>query len=196
MNELKIGKLVTLGGAGITFLFSFLPWVSYSGYGASLSRSAWSSGLFPMATWAPICALVVGFLAAVEQFKFLNLPAKIWEFTVAQIIVILSVFSLIITLSYLMLDKGGAGMGFGLILCFLGSVAMLGGFVMDKLNIGTSATGATFQPPVGFPPPDQTGYAQPQQPQFQPPQQPGAQPPAQGMQDFPGTQDPQGPSAF
>ncbi len=191
MDDVKLGKLVTLIGAGVTLIFSFLPWVSFNGFG---SRSAWGSGLFPMATWAPICAAVVGFCVAAEQFKFVNIPKKIWEFTLDQVVLILSIFCLVITLSYLAMDKGGAGMGFGLILSFLGTCAMVGGFFMDKLNVGVASGSTPFQQP-GFPgAPGQTGGPTPPAPQgYAPPPAASQAPPA--PQDYAPPAAPQAPPA-
>lgn len=150
MNDVSPGKLTIIIGAIVTFLFSFLPWATVSGYGSGISANAWGSGMFPMATWAPVLALVVGFIAAAQAFEFVELPAKIWEFTLDQIIFILSAFSLVITLSYLVVDKGGASNGFGLFLSFLGTVAMIAGFFLDRAGVGVHPNS---QAPSDPPPP-------------------------------------------
>lgn len=196
MNDVRLGKLILMIGAAVTFIFSFLPWMSYSGFGSSVNRSAWGSGMFPMATWAPVFAIIVGFLVAVETFKFLKIPEKIWEFTLDQVVLVLSVFAFLVTLSYLITDKGGASIGFGLILCFLGTIAMVGGYFMDKLGIGGSigeslnSTNANQQ--SGFPPPGTTGFPAPGQ--AAPPAPGQAAPPAPGQAPAsppPGAQAPQ-----
>ncbi len=176
MNDVSPGKLTVLIGAAVTFIFSFLPWYSVSGFGSKFTRSAWGSGLFPMATWAPLFALVVGFVVAAQAFKFLELPEKVWEFALDQIVLILSVFSLLVALSYLIVDKGGASIGFGLILCLLGSIAMVAGFFMDKAGVGVNPNATEGNAGIaapGFPPPGaQPGAPQPGQ--YPPTQQPGA----------------------
>ncbi|HET8929361.1 MAG TPA: hypothetical protein VFN21_01765 [Acidimicrobiales bacterium] len=182
MNDVSPGKLTLLIGAAVTFVFSWFPWYSISGFGSSFSRNAWQSGTFPMATWAPLLALVVGFVVAAQAFKFLELPEKLWEFTLDQVVLILSIFALLVTLSYLIVDKGGASIGFGLIVCFLGTVAMVAGFFMDRAGVGVNPNAvdanASFQQP-GFPPPGQQPGA-PQSGQHPPTQAPPAQaPPAQ-----------------
>lgn len=182
MNDVSPGKLTLLIGAAVTFIFSWLPWYSISGFGSNFSRNAWQSGTFPMATWAPVLALVVGFIVAAETFKFLELPEKVWEFTLDQIVLILSIFALLVTISYLIVDKGGASMGFGLIVCFIGTVAMVAGYFLDKAGVGVNPNATTgdagFQQP-GFP---QSGQqpGTPQGAQYPPAQAPPAQqPPAQ-----------------
>lgn len=161
MNDVSPGKLTMLIGAAVTFLFSFFPWFSISGFGSRFSRSAWQSGMFPMATWVPVFALLVGFVVAVQAFKFLELPEKLWEFTLDQVVLVLSIFATLLTVSYLITDKGGASIGFGLILCFLGTIAMVAGFFLDRAGVGVNpnaANGAPFQQP-GFPPVDQPNQA-------------------------------------
>ncbi len=213
MNDLSLGKLVTLIGAGVVFVFSFLPWVSVSGY---TNWNAWGSGFFPMATWAPVLAFVIGFLVAADLFGFISLPEKYWEFTLDHVVLIGSIFAFIVTISYLIMDKSGGSIGAGLILCFLGTLAMVGGFVMDKLGIGLDPnatngnapfeqSGSPPQPQGDFPPSGQRSDA-PASGQFppagppthahEPPPQaaPAQQPPAQQP---PAQQPPQGdPGSF
>lgn len=180
MNDVSPGKLVIIIGAAVSFLFSFLPWATVSGYGSGISANAWGSGMFPMATWVPVLALVVGFIASAQAFEYVELPAKIWEFTLDQIVFVLSVFSLLITLSFLVLDKGGASNGFGLFLSFLGTVAMVAGFFLDRAGVGVNpnakapsdpavpaAAGTTPDATQGEPTAD-AGDVQPQ-PSVQPP---------------------------
>lgn len=164
MNDVSPGKLTTLIGAGVTFIFSFLPWFTISGFGGRFRRSAWQSGLFPMATWVPVFAVIVGFVVAAQAFKFLELPEKIWEFTLDQIVLVLSAFATLLTLSYLITDKGGASVGFGLILCLLGTVAMIAGFFVDRAGIGVNPNAADGTAPFA-----QTGYPAPGQQVGQPP---------------------------
>ena len=187
MNDATPGKLITIGGAAVAFLFSFLPW--YKAYGYHVS--AWGSGLFPMASWSAIFALLVGFAVAVRAFKFLVLPERIWEFTLDQLVVVFSIFSLLITLSYLIVDHPGS-ISFGLFLCLLGAIAMVAGIFVDRAGIGVNPNATTgfvagqqpgFTPPTApAPQPGPAPYGQP--PVAQPPasgQPPAAQPPASGQ---------------
>ena len=225
MNDVNPGKLTTIIGAIVVFLFSFLPWAKYSYLGSSASRSAWGSGYFPMATWAPLFALAVGTVVGLEAFKIVELPKKILDFTIDQLVLVFSSFTLLVTISYLIVDKGGASMGFGLILCFLGAIAMVAGYFMDKAGVGVNpnagqpgynAPPGAPQAPAGFPPAGQPQQAppggQPQAPAPQappapqpqtPPQQQAPAPPQQPPADappaqtqLPPQQPPQQPGAF
>ena len=185
MSDASPGKLTLIIGAFVVLLFSFLPWYSASfGY----SVNAWGSGLFPMASWSAIFAIVVGFVVAARTFKFVNLPEKVWEFTMDQVVLVLSVFTLLITLSYLVTSHAGS-IGFGLILCFLGAIAMVAGFFMDRAGVGVNPNAGApgYNAPMGSNPPGSQGFppptAQPQAPQQAPyPQQPQAPQPQQAPQ--------------
>lgn len=192
MNDVSPGKLTTIIGAAVVFLFSFLPWASASNRFISVSRSAWSSGFFPMATWAPIFAVIVGALVALQAFKVVEFPEKILDFTVDQIVLVLSGFTLLVTMSYLITDKGGASVGFGLILCLLGAIAMVAGYFMDQAGVGENPNAGQpgYQAGPGGPPPPSGTAGAPQPPQAEPapqapapqpqaPQSPAPQPPAQ-----------------
>ena len=114
-----------------------------------------------MATWAPLFAVLVGAVVALEAFKIVELPEKILDFTIDQLVLVFSLFTLLVTISYLIVNKGGASVGFGLILCLLGAIAMVAGYFMDKAGVGVNpnagqpgynAPPGTPQAPAGFPP--------------------------------------------
>lgn len=197
MSDASPGKLTQIIGAFVVLLFSFLPWYSASfGY----SVNAWSKGLLPMATWAPLFAIAVGFIVAARAFKFVNLPEKVWEFTMDQVVLVLSVFSLLITFSYLVASHGGS-IGFGLILCLLGAIAMVAGFFMDKAGVGVNpnASAPGYNAPMGGVPQGQQGFppaGQPQAPQQPFPQQPQAPQPQQAPQQTPIPGDTPQPGSF
>ena len=199
MSDASPGKLTTIIGAFVVLLFSFLPWYSASfGY----SVSAWGDGLFPMASWAPIFAIVVGFVVAARTFKFVNLPEKVWEFTMDQVVLVLSIFTLLITLSYLITSHPGS-VGFGLILCLLGAIAMVAGFFMDRAGVGVNPNAGApgYNAPMGSTPPGGQGFppptAQPQAPQQAPyPEQPQAPQPQQPPQQTQLPGDPPQPGTF
>jgi hypothetical protein len=187
MPDASPGKLTQIIGSFVVLLFSFLPW--YSGpFGFSVN--AWDKGLFPMASWAPLFAIAVGFIVAARTFKFVNVPEKVWEFTMDQVVVVLSIFTLLITLSYLISSHGGS-IGFGLILCLLGAIAMVAGFFMDRAGVGVNPNAGApgYHAPMDGNPPGSQGFpppGQPQAPQQQPyPQQPAPQAPQAPQQPYP-----------
>ena len=200
MNDVSPGKLTIIIGGLVVFLFSFFPWISAGGF----SRSAWSSGMLPVATWAPLCALAATVLIALPAFAGMKLPEKVLDFTIDQLVLILAAFSFLIVFGYAVTDKGGASVGFGVVFGLLGAIAQLVGIYMDRAGVGTHPGSATsgYNAPLidpaypqqvqGFPPAaqPQAPQQQPQAPQPQAPQQqPASPPPAQAppaQPDFPG----------
>ncbi|MBS1847791.1 MAG: hypothetical protein JST73_05890 [Actinobacteria bacterium] len=163
MDEVSPGKIVVLIGAGVAFAFSFLPWFSATFGGAT--QNAWQSGLLPMATWVPVSALVVGVIVAAQVFGIFEIPEKIWDFTTDQVVFVLAALALLLSFSYLIADKGGEKVGVGLILCFLGSVAMIAGCFMDRANVGMVPDRTTAGPsPVSTPTPTPTPTPPPTSP--------------------------------
>lgn len=193
MNDVSPGKLTIIIGGLVVFLFSFFRWIGSGSY----SVSAWSSGLLPVATWAPLFALAAAVLVALPAFAGMKLPEKVLDFTIDQLVMVCAVFSFLIVFGYAVTDKGGTSIGFGLVICLFGAIAQLAGVFMDRAGVGThpgSATSgynaplvdpATAPQPQGFPQaqqPQAPGYpqGQPQAPQAPPAQSPPAQ------TDFPG----------
>ena len=201
MNNVSLGKIVVVIGGALAFLFSFLPWwtVSFGG-----NSSAWSNGLFGVATWVPFFGVVAALLVALPAFANVKLPEKVLDFTIDQLVMVCGLFCTLLTIGYVVGVPDHLGMGIGLIFCFLSSAAILAGSVMDKLGIGAKPAGEQpgmtaqgysvaqgyGQPGQQPPPPAQQapqapppGQAPPA-PNFAPPQQapqgppPGWQPPA------------------
>jgi hypothetical protein len=196
MNQVSPGKLTMILGGAFTFLFSFLSW--YSGGGTSVS--GWSSDtlpeLLPFGFFVGMFGLAVALAVGLPAFTEVKLPEKVLDFSVAQLVVFVGVFNVLVTLCLILGAGHGASAGFGLILCFLGSVAVVVGWVLDLRGVGVhpagaagaAAPGTAPPPPQGYAPPPQQGYEppppqQPQAPQgppsgYPPPQPPPAQQPA------------------
>ena len=94
------------------------------------------------------------------------------DFTVDQLVLVLGAFNVVVTISLIIGATHGSSAGFGLIVCFLGSAAIVVGWFLDRQGVGTkTAEAAGDAPQPGVAPPPQ-GYAPP-------PQQPAQQPPVQ-----------------
>src|SRR5680860_1711449 len=118
-------EIVTMAGGGVALIFSFLPFWSVG----SLSRNAWGSGLFPVATFIALFALVAGVVAALDVFG-VSLPERLLSFTKTQLILVFGCFATLLALAFLIQDRGGASLGFGYYFMLLGSIAVLVGGVM------------------------------------------------------------------
>jgi hypothetical protein len=154
-GKLTVAGLVMLIGGAITFLFSFLDFLG--------ETSAWGSGLLPIAT---IPALL-GLAMAVEQGLRLggvSLPEPVLTFTWRQIRFTWGVVAITIMLAWLIVDKGFADTGAGLMIMLLGSIAMTVGATLDLLGKGDQVLGAPKAASPGAAPPPPPPSAPPPPP--------------------------------
>ncbi len=144
---------VMMAGGLVVLLFSFLAFYKFG----SVSRSAWGSGLFPIATYVALFGLIIGGSAALRVFAGTKLPEPIIGFTWKQIRLALAIFAGLLMLGYLIVDKGGLDFGIGFWLMLLGAIALVAGAVMETIGFdpqaakGGAAPGAA--PPAPPPPP-------------------------------------------
>lgn len=159
VNDVSPGKLTLIIGGLVAFVCSILPWIG-SGIGGP-THNAWGSGMFPVATFSPIFALVAAVLVGLPAFTEVKLPAKVLDFTIDQLVLICVFFSVIITFGYAILIAltDGASIEVGLMLCLIAVIAMGAGWFMDFHGIG-----ANPHPGVAAPPPTATGFSQSESP--------------------------------
>jgi len=126
------GEIVVMAGAGVAFIFSFAPFITYELLGTSDSRSAWGSGFFPVATLIPIFAVVAGVLVALVKFANVRYPSSgVLGFGWHSLLLALTFFAAILTVAYLIVDKGpGGGLGWGYWLVLIGAVGSLVGAIL------------------------------------------------------------------
>jgi hypothetical protein len=183
MNHVSPGKLTIVIGGAFVFLFSFLSWYSYGG----TSASGWSSdtlpGLFPLGFFVGIFGLAAALGVGLAAFTQVKLPEKVLDFTVDQLVLVLGAFNVVVTISLIIGATHGSSAGFGLIVCFLGSAAIVVGWFLDRQGVGAKPAEAAgdapqpgVAPPQGYAPPPQQPPVQQAPPAGYPPQQP---PPAQ-----------------
>ena len=153
-----VPDIVMMAGGVVCLLFSFLAFYKFG----SVSRSAWGSGLFPIATYVALFGLIVGGSVALMKFANVSLPDPILGFSWKQIRLALSLFAGLLMLGYLIVDKGGLDFGIGFWLMLLGAIALVAGAVMETIGFdpqaakGGAAPGAAPPappPPPGSPPP-------------------------------------------
>lgn len=156
---------IMMAGGLVCLLFSFLAFYKFG----SVSRSAWGSGLFPIATYVALFGLIVGGSAALRIFAGTKLPEPLVGFTWKQIRLALAIFAGLLMLGYLIVDKGGLDFGIGFWLMLLGAIALVVGAVMETLGLPAPATGGGAPPSGGASPP-----APPPPPSSPPPPPPSA----------------------
>ncbi len=135
-KKLTPAEIVVLAAGAVVLVFSFLPFYKIGGgsFGAfhvsSKSVSAWSSGLFPVATLIPIFGVLMAAQVAVAKFTSAQLPARVLTFTWEQLLVALGFFAALLSVCYSVVDKGGADFGFGYYFVLIGAIGLAVGAVM------------------------------------------------------------------
>lgn len=125
-GKLTTAEIVIVVAGGVDFLFSFFPWYKFG----SVGRSAWSSGLFPLATLVPIVGLVMVAQVLLEKFSVANLPRSVGDFTWEQLHLVLAVGAAVIVFCYLILDRGAVSLGIGFYFDMLAVAGLVVGAVM------------------------------------------------------------------
>jgi hypothetical protein len=126
-SRLTVGEMVIIGSALVSLVFSFFPW-----YGDPFDRSAWGSGLFPLATLVPILALVMLVQVLVDKLSVASLPSRIGDFTWEQIHLVAAVGAAVIVFCFLLQDRGGTDLGLGFYFNLLAAAGLVAGAFMIR----------------------------------------------------------------
>lgn len=186
------GEIVIMASGAVIFVFSFFPWWK----AGIIERSAWESGLFPIATLVPIGALLLAGHVALDRLLKASIPKRVGDFTWEQVYIGVAIWVVLLCLGFAIQDRsfgfGGSGfdLGVGFYLDLLGSVGLLVGAFLIRQEQGTrtvaaasptiaSPQNAASSPPVN-PPSSGTaaGATQPILPPPPPPAWPEAPPPS------------------
>ena len=142
MDKLKLStaNIVILVAGVVILIASFLAFVKFSSpsvtvgsvhFGGSVSRNAWSSGNFLIATIPALIGLVMAAHVAVEAFApQVKLPERVLGLTWTQIHVVLGFQATIMMLAFLIRSTGGLDKGIGLFLMLIAAIALLVGAVL------------------------------------------------------------------
>jgi hypothetical protein len=138
------GEIVVMAGGAVALIFSFLPFWKFDNPlgGGGSDVSAWSSGLFPVATLIPIFAAIAAVLVALRTFANFNYPPNgLLGFTWNSLLLALTFFAAILAVAYLLIDKGAYDLGFGFFLLFIGAVGSFVGAILMQNEARTGAGG-------------------------------------------------------
>ena len=125
--KLTTGEIVILAGGAVALVASFLPWYTLG----DNSASAWSRGLFPLATLVPILGTVMAAQVLVDKLTGAKLPRRLGDFTWDQIHLVAAIAAAVLVFCYLVLDRVG-DLGFGFYLTMLAVAALVAGAVMIR----------------------------------------------------------------
>jgi hypothetical protein len=125
------GEITIMAAGAVMLVFSFLHFAG--------NRSAWGSGLFPIATLLPLYGLVMGLQIALTKYASVKLPAMVLGLTWEQIHLALGIMAGLMALGWLITDYGNkqVGMWFEI----LGGIALGVGAVMLQRERNTGAIG-------------------------------------------------------
>ena len=155
------GELTIMASGAVALVFSFFDF--YGGpdvpevelptgrtLGGSTGLSAWSSGLFPVATLMVIFCVLMGLHVALTKFANVHVPETVAGFTWTQIHLVLGFVAALYAIAFLIVKKGGGTdtkIGFWMI--FLACIGALVGAVLLR----NEREGARPSPPSSPSPP-------------------------------------------
>lgn len=127
-GKLTVGEIVIVAGGAVALVASFLPWYE----AGDDSASAWSSGLFPLATLVPILGTIMAVQVLLDRVTGAALPRRLGDFTWEQIHLVAAVVAAVLVFCYLVVDRGGVDLGIGFYLVMLAAAALVAGAVMIR----------------------------------------------------------------
>src|SRR5882757_1233770 len=142
MDKIKLStaNIVILVAGVVMLVASFLAFYKISTpsfdiggqhFGGSISRNAWSSGNFLIATIPALIGIVMAAHVAIVAFApQVKLPDKVLGLTWNQVHLVLGFQATIMMLAFLIRSTGGADKGIGLFLMLLAAIALLVGAVL------------------------------------------------------------------
>ena len=148
MNNVKLApaNIVILAAGAVMLIGSFLDFYTFG----HASASAWSSGVFGIATVVVLCGVVMAAQIAVSTFaNGVTLPDTVLGLSWNQIHLALAVYAALMMIGWLLLKfPVSLDRGIGFWLMFLGSAGLVVGAVM--LRNEAPATGGPAAPPQAF----------------------------------------------
>lgn len=157
-KKLTPAQTVIIASAAVALIGSFLPWIDVSFGGASLTRTAWSDGLFPTFTWIALFGLVMAGQVLLATFTTTSLPDEVGGFTWRQIHLVLSGVCALLAVSFLI---AGDQLGIGFFLSLLAAAGLLIGAIMlgnEPAETPTITMTPPVEPPPSTPPPPPPTY--------------------------------------
>jgi hypothetical protein len=136
-SKLAPPNLVILVAGAVMLVGSFLGFYTFSGFGRSVSDSAWSSGLFGIATVVVLCGFVMAAQVALSTFATgVNIPDQVVGLSWDQVHLALGFQATLMMVAFLIQDHAGASLGIGFWFMLLSSIALLVGAIMRVTGAG------------------------------------------------------------
>jgi hypothetical protein len=124
------GEIVIMAASGLMLIGSFLPFYKAGDF----NWSAWSNAfsLFPLTTLMVLLTVAIGVVVALRLFANVDLPERLWLFTLPQLEFALSMLVAITMLCYVIRDTGAIDKGIGAWLMVLAAIALAVGMVLSR----------------------------------------------------------------
>jgi hypothetical protein len=126
-------ELTIMIAGAVMIVGSFISFYSHG------SSSAWSTGLFPVATLMPLYGLIMGGEVALTKFAGVKLPERIGTFTWEQLHLALAIFAAVLALCFLIIKN--PGLGGGVFIELIAAAGLVYGAVMLQKERNTGALG-------------------------------------------------------
>jgi hypothetical protein len=105
--------------------------------------SAWSSSLFPLATYIAIIGVIMAAQVALTKFANVSLPDRVLGFTWPQLHIALGFFTVLIAVGFLIVDLG-PDKAIGFWISLIASIGLLVGAIL----LSKERSGAPGAPPA------------------------------------------------
>jgi hypothetical protein len=132
-HSLTPGEIVIMAAGGAMLVFSFLHFAG--------DRSAWGTGLFPIATLLPAYGVLMALQVALTKFAGVKLPASVLGFTWEQVHLVLGAMAALMAVGWLFTDYLYGDKQVGAWFEILGGIALVVGAVMLQRERNTGAIG-------------------------------------------------------
>jgi hypothetical protein len=127
--KLTPGELLIVAGAVVVLIFSFLHFYTAPSP-LSGGVNAWASQFVPTATLIVLFTLVMAVHILLTRLLNVDLGARPAGFTWPQVHLALGFFATILSVAFLLVGKGGAKIGIGLVFMLIGSAVCLAGAIL------------------------------------------------------------------
>ena len=145
-RQLRWEDVAILGGGGLIFLASFLPFYTYAGGNVR----TWSTGLFPLALLPYLFGIATAVLAAIQLTKVVMAPTAPGGFTWWQLQVVAAANAVLLFMAYLFVSRPGVKLGAGFWLGIVGSILLMVGTVVQYQTLSTTSSSPSPIDPFWF----------------------------------------------
>jgi hypothetical protein len=144
-KKLTTSDIIILAAGAVMVICLFLPWI-----GNGSDENAFGTLVFPLGTFAALFGIVMAVHVLLTKIASVSFPDRILDFTWDQVHVVLSIYAVVLMVSWLLVDVGGIDKKIGLWLALLASIGLVVGAVMRLQESPSATAGPGTTPPTPF----------------------------------------------